>query len=77
MPSAATRMDLQIIIPNEASQKAKDRGFPGGSVVKKPPATAGAWGQSRIQEDPTCCGATKPVHHEHCACALEPRSHNH
>ena len=29
-----------------------------------------------VQEDPTCCGATKPVHHNYWACALEPVSHN-
>ena len=29
-----------------------------------------------IQEDPTCCGATKPVCHNYWACALEPMSHN-
>ena len=29
-----------------------------------------------VQEDPTCCGATKPVHHNYWACALEPTSHN-
>ena len=28
-------------------------------------------------EDPTCHGATKPVHHNYWACALEPASHNH
>ena len=29
-----------------------------------------------VQEDPTCRGATKPVHHHYWACALEPVSHN-
>ena len=34
-----------------------------------------------VQEDPTCCGATKPVRHNYWACALEPvlrskRSHH-
>ena len=29
-----------------------------------------------VQEDPTCHGATKPVHHNYWACALEPASHN-
>ena len=29
-----------------------------------------------VQEDPTCRGATKPVHHNYWACALEPASHN-
>ena len=33
--------------------------------------------QSLIQEDPTCHGATKPVHHNCLAQALEPRSQNH
>ena len=29
--------------------------------------------RSLIQEDPACCGATKPVRHSYCACAtLEP-----
>ena len=27
-------------------------------------------------EDPTCHGATKQVHHNYWACALEPKSHN-
>ena len=29
-----------------------------------------------IPEDPTCHGATKPVHHNCWACALEPGSHS-
>ena len=29
-----------------------------------------------FREDPTCRGATKPVHHDYRACALEPTSHN-
>ena len=29
-----------------------------------------------VREDPTCCGAAKPVHHNYWACALEPVSHN-
>ena len=32
--------------------------------------------QSLIQEDPTYLKATKPVHHNYWACALEPRNHN-
>ena len=31
--------------------------------------------QSLVREDPTCCGATKPVRHNYWACALEPLSH--
>ena len=29
-----------------------------------------------VQEDPTCHGATKRVHHNYWACALEPTSHS-
>ena len=29
-----------------------------------------------VWEDPTCHGATKPVHHNYWVCALEPVSHN-
>ena len=29
-----------------------------------------------VREDPTCCGATKPVCHNYWACALELASHN-
>ena len=33
------------------------------------------WIQSLIWEDPTCCGASKPMNHNCWACALEPGSH--
>ena len=29
-----------------------------------------------VREDPTCHGATKPVHHSYWSCTLEPMSHN-
>ena len=29
-----------------------------------------------VQEDPTCCEATKPVRHNYWTCALEPMSHH-
>ena len=29
-----------------------------------------------VREDPTCCGATKPVRHNYWACAVETASHN-
>ena len=51
-------------------------GFPGGSVVKNPPASAGetCWmpdpGRSHIH------GATKPMHPSCCAYVPEPVSHN-
>ena len=37
-------------------------GFLGGSAVKNPPAIQETWVPPPIQEDPVCCGATKPVH---------------
>ena len=40
-------------------------GFPGGTVVKNPPATTGDMGSSPGQEDPTCHGATKAVWHNY------------
>ena len=36
----------------------------------------GTWVRALVREDPTCCGTTKPVHHNYWACALEPVSHN-
>ena len=36
----------------------------------------GTWLRALVWEDPTCCRATKPVHHNYWACALEPMSHN-
>ena len=36
----------------------------------------GTWVRSLVQDDPTRRGATKPVHHNYWACALEPVSHN-
>ena len=52
------------------------RDFPGGAVVKNPPANAGNMGLSLVLEDPTCLGATKPVSHNYRAYTLEPTSHN-
>ena len=37
----------------------------------------GTWVQSLVWEDPTCRRATKPVHYNYWACALEPKHHNH
>ena len=45
--------------------KMKKKGFPGGPVVKNPPANAGTWVKSLVQEDPKSCGATEPVHHNY------------
>ena len=52
---------------NEEIKKEKKylEGSLGGSVVKNLPSNAGDTVQSLIQEDPTCCGATKPVCHNY------------
>ena len=36
----------------------------------------GTWVRVLVQEDPTCCRATKPMCHNYWACALEPTSHS-
>ena len=38
---------------------------PGGPVVKNQPANAGDTVGSLVWEDPTCCGANKPVSHNY------------
>ena len=43
-------------------------GFPGGSVVKKPPANVGHKGSIPVQKDPTCHRATRPECHNYQAC---------
>ena len=45
--------------------KDQERDFPGGAVVKNPPANAGDMGSSPGPGDPTCCGATKLVRHNY------------
>ena len=40
-------------------------GFPGGSVVKNLPDSAGDKGLTLIKEDLTCVRATKPVRHNY------------
>ena len=42
-------------------------GFPGGVVVKNPPANAGDRVRALVREDPTCRGATKPASHNYWA----------
>ena len=54
----------------------KIQDFPGGAVVKNPPANAGDTGSIPGPEDPTCRGATKTMHHHYWAFTLEPASHN-
>ena len=39
--------------------------FPSGAVGKNHLSMQGTQVQSLVQEDPTCCGATKPMHHNY------------
>ena len=48
--------------------------FPDGSVVENLSTNARDTGSIPDPEDPTSCGATKPMHHDYLACALEPGS---
>ena len=48
-------------------------GFPGDSVVKNPPASAGDTGLIPGLGNSTCHGATKSVLYNDWPCALEPR----
>ena len=49
----------------EAVFKSLHWDFPGGAVVKNPPANAGDMGSSPGPKDHTCCGAAKPVRHNY------------
>ena len=51
-------------------------GFPGGAVVKNPPANAGDMRSSPGLGRSHMRGATKPMRHNYWACALEPERHN-
>ena len=59
-----------------AAERRESMDFPGGPVVKDLPANAGTQVRFLVPKDPTCCGATKPGHHNHWACALELVCHN-
>ena len=49
------------------------QGFPGGLVVKNPPAVQGTRVRTLAREDPTGCGAAEPMSHDYGALALGPR----
>ena len=41
------------------------KSFPGGAVVKNPPANEGDTGSSPVRGSPACRGATKPMRHNY------------
>ena len=45
--------------------KSREGDFPGGPVVKNPPAMQGTWIRSLVQEYSTCHGAAKPPRHNY------------
>ena len=53
-----------------------DQGFPGGAVVKNPPANAEDMCLTPDLGRSTCCRGTKLLRHNYLVCALDPRSQN-
>ena len=58
--SKSVDSEYEIITKLKRKQK---QGFPGGSVIKNLPADAGDTVSTLVWEDSTCCGGTKPMHH--------------
>ena len=60
---AAYKIRNTCFIFFEASRRSLIRDFPGGPVVRNPPASAGNMGSiPGPEEDPIACRATKPMH---------------
>ena len=58
-------LNSDIIALEQPETRVNELGFPGGTVVKNPPANAGDMGSSPGLGDPTCRGVTKPVRHNY------------
>ena len=54
-----------VFLVELGKQNGRTWDFPGDSVVKNMPANAGTQVRALVREDPTCCGATKPVRHNY------------
>ena len=76
IPKEAIWLYSTFYLFRETLKNSRVSGFPGGAVVKNPPANAGDRVRALGQEDPTCRGATKPVHDNYWAWALDTGSHN-
>ena len=61
VPSCPPESFLTTFSADEDSSKILWKGFPGGSVVKNPPANAGDKGLIPLQEDPTRHRATEQL----------------
>lgn len=62
-----------LIETNKQKQEAEEE-FLSSPVVKNPPGNVGDMGSIPVQEDPTCHGANKSVHHNNWAYVLDPCS---
>ena len=67
---------LLFLSQKEIGHKKKHQGFPRGSVIKNPPASAGDTDSIPDPGRPHMPGATKPMRHNYWVSALEPRSPN-
>ena len=56
--------------------KGEGGNFPGVQWLRIHLPIQGTQVQSLVWKDSTCYGGTKPVHHNHWACAIEPTNHN-
>ena len=80
--SSLKKMSIQVFCPvfNHEQKILKKSSKIGASLVAQwlriHLPMQGTQVQALVQEDPTCRGAIKPVHHNYWACALEPVSHN-
>ena len=74
--SAQFCCDPKTALKNKVYLKEVLRDFPGGAVVKNPPASVGDTGSIPGPGRSHTHGATKPVGHNYRACSLEPVSHN-
>ena len=60
------KVGKEVSVPRALGQRQTALGdFPGGTVVKNPPAMQGTRVRALVREDPTYRGATKPVCHNY------------
>ena len=76
LPTLETAI-LHVALPKQLKSKYSSRDFPGVQWLRIRLPKQGTWVQSLVQENPTCHGATKPMHHSYWSpSALEPVLHD-
>ena len=65
LESGVATVENSMVVPQKVKHRITTWDFPGGTVVKNPPANAGDTVRSLVREDLTCRGATKPVRHNY------------